>query len=211
MERRRHKWNLLIQWVLASTLGWTIGLDLALAVSAESVVVGAFVGTTVGISQWLVLRRHVPLPWWWIPSSAIGSAAATVVGAFVGFPFIEVTDFSLGFALPSWLFPQKDLMVVSYVFGGPGAGAIVGAGVGLIQRIAFRRLLRPGPWVLSSTAGFAVGFAVASWLSYVSKELLIVGLSAGAIVGTITGFPLFVIPRALPGNLDLSTRTGMAS
>lgn len=211
MERRRHKWNLLIQWVLASTLGWTIGLDLALAVSAESVVVGAFVGTTVGISQWLVLRRHVPLPWWWIPSSAIGFAAATVVGAIVGFPFIEVTDFSLGFALPSWLFPQKDLMVVSYVFGGPGAGAIVGAGVGLIQWFAFRRLLRPGPWVLSNTAGFAVGFAVASWLSYVSKELLIVGLSAGAIVGTITGFPLFVIPRALPGNLDLSTRTGMAS
>jgi hypothetical protein len=57
------EWGLWFQWVLATTLGWLLGL----------VILGETgIGLTVGVAQWLVLRTRLSRTGWWIIASAAG-------------------------------------------------------------------------------------------------------------------------------------------
>jgi hypothetical protein len=73
-------------WVLATSLGWALGIFIAgyIIFSLDSsiqtndfwrwIVPAAFIaGAIVGIPQWWVLRRHLPvIRWWWTLVSALG-------------------------------------------------------------------------------------------------------------------------------------------
>ncbi len=81
-------------WVLASSVGLAVGFAVALAVLAAVglaggshfsggagalVLFGAVAGASVGIAQWLVLRRHIPGAGWWVLASIVGTGAGVAV------------------------------------------------------------------------------------------------------------------------------------
>lgn len=80
-------------WVLASLIGWAIGhlavLNLIPNVAREWA--GLPIGLSLGIAQWIVLRKHNPRSWWWIVINALGWLLAmtgllggSLVGALAG-------------------------------------------------------------------------------------------------------------------------------
>jgi hypothetical protein len=74
-------------WILATIVGFAIGKYVG-GVIAENVpgavglgLSGAAIGVSVGVTQWLVLRRHVIRAEWWILASVL---AWTVGGGIIG-------------------------------------------------------------------------------------------------------------------------------
>jgi hypothetical protein len=112
-------------WILASIIGFGIGKDVAdpvaLAVSGPmgSVLGGLAIGMSLGVAQWLVLRRHVPEARWWIVASAIAWA--------VGWAIISSVDTEAAGAS----------IAVAYVIGAIGAAV-----AGLVTAAALVWLLR---------------------------------------------------------------------
>ncbi len=111
-------------WVLASTVGWFVGLfvgsvvgravgELVFGLDLPMVVVrvgaGAGVGVVVGASQWLVLRGKISQAGWWVLASTVGSA--------VGFAVADAVGFDMGFIVHD---------PVGLVVGGAVAGCITG-------------------------------------------------------------------------------------
>jgi hypothetical protein len=71
-----------LQWMLATSLGWAVGLPIAgLAVAAvyTFVEIPAVGGAVIAIAQWFVLQRKFDGSGWWILASALGWAVADVV------------------------------------------------------------------------------------------------------------------------------------
>lgn len=157
-------WRFFLLWVLASTVGVIVGhasifallvMSQALyAASVERVVVvivtfsltGAINGASIGIAQWLVLRRQVTLIGRWVLASTVGGALGYVVGFAVlgaGFDGYDLGDIG-GFAVLGTLF---------------GIFAVFGASVGVAQWLILRRreISRAGWWVFASSVGDLIG------------------------------------------------------
>ncbi|MCZ6530531.1 MAG: hypothetical protein O6949_09435, partial [Chloroflexi bacterium] len=93
-ERAQVGWGFAIWWVLASFVGWAVSFAVAGAVlgavlEAVAAAVGfavaaavgmAVAGASLGIAQWLVLRRQVSRAGWWVGASSVGLAVGFVVG-----------------------------------------------------------------------------------------------------------------------------------
>jgi hypothetical protein len=68
-------------WVLASTVGWAVGLAVgrAVALVVDDAQIFAIVlavgGASAGIAQWIVLRRHVTQAGWWVLASIVAGGA----------------------------------------------------------------------------------------------------------------------------------------
>jgi hypothetical protein len=112
-------------WVLVSTLGWILGFGvLALADKfTENLVTGAIqpevsalvfflaAGASLGILQWLVLRRHMLQAGWWVLANVVGWG---ILGLIVGKSLDRFTDLVAIAAVPPaitgavlvWLFRQ---------------------------------------------------------------------------------------------------------
>jgi len=156
IQRITIDWALLGQWILASTLGWVVGWILSGDVG---------VGTVVGITQWLVLRREIGRAGWWI--------LATAVGWTLGWAVVMA-----GVIVP----PQPDLA------GSMLAGAIIGLIVGLSQWLVLRLAVdQAGWWVLASTIGWAV--AMTGMIGWTLS-----GAAAGALTGLMLDW-LLRFPR----------------
>jgi hypothetical protein len=69
----RMAWGVWPQWVLASAIGFTIGSLLDFGFLSG-------IAVTVGVVQWLVLRRYLPSASRWILATFVG----TLVGIFLG-------------------------------------------------------------------------------------------------------------------------------
>ena len=71
-------------WILASGLGWTAGLPvgailaqrIGLSEALFGVVMGAVIGVTTGLLQWIYLSRHVTSAGWWIPANIFAWASS---------------------------------------------------------------------------------------------------------------------------------------
>jgi hypothetical protein len=138
-------------WALATALGacvaWTLamipstllltGPDTGAAASGQmsdlltyalAAAMGLALGSILGGSQWLALRRHVPKAGWWIPANALAWMLGMVM-VFLGTSFIPAEGITWPVALLLLLF------VVT-------AGALVGAvhGLALIWLLRLRRL-----------------------------------------------------------------------
>ena len=114
-------------WVLVSSVGfgvgkvlgeaWTQGIPGAVGHGLS----GAVIGASIGIAQWLVLRRHVARAEWWVLAN---------IGAWVvGWSLISVAEGSAGLST-----------VMIYVVGGVGAAL-----AGIITGIALLWVSRPRP------------------------------------------------------------------
>jgi alpha-tubulin suppressor-like RCC1 family protein len=95
------------QWVLASTIAWAVSLVVGWAVSLTSTFWPALViGTVVGVSQWYVLRRHVPRAGWWIFANLMGWIIAFRLLEYSWVGFAIAPGVVTGVALV-WLLRQK--------------------------------------------------------------------------------------------------------
>jgi len=120
-------------WVLLSIVGFGVGKALAEAVFPSVTTVpgyaatGAIIGAAVGVTQWLVLRRHVSSAAWWIPAT---------VGAWVaGWSAIGVAE-----RAADW--PT----VAVYAVGGAGAAlAGIVTAIVLIWLMRIQRVSRGVP------------------------------------------------------------------
>jgi len=98
-------------WVLASTVGWTLGMAIgrviievghgvgitavmgwawthvSVEVMASVCEIGALAGAISGLPQWLILRGQVQKAGWWVSANTIGWAVGWVVGLAMGESF----------------------------------------------------------------------------------------------------------------------------
>ncbi len=136
-------WGLWLWWLLATAVGWAGGwavinwashLYWGIGVGIDVAFVAYVVlGTTVGIMQWLVLRRRVPRSGLWILACAVSITTGSYVSQVM------------------WMY---DIIVF---------GAVFGVLVGITQWSVMRRWVhRAGWWVLASVIGWVLGWFATS-------------------------------------------------
>ena len=177
-EPTRVGWRIWLGWVLASTAGAAMALTVTGAVvragSLNAVVVwavfGLVIGASLGITQWLVLRRQIPQAYMWLLASAVGGAVAGILG------------FAMGEAV-----------------GGPFGGSVIGASLGIPQWLVLRhRVSQAYVWVLISIVGFALGLSAGEAVGFAVGGAVgwpVGGTIHGIVVGAITGGALVWLLR----------------
>lgn len=138
---QRASWGFWAGWG-AAFLGFPIsglaGLGLAGEVTGlpQALVGGATTGAVLGLAQWLVLRRHLPLTPWWMIITAAGMAVGLASG--VGLFGIDTTGSTLALR-----------------------GLVTGAGIGIAQYFALKAFSSRAPiWPLVVAFGWAAGWLV---------------------------------------------------
>ena len=187
--------SLFLLWVRATWAGWLLGVPLiivlaligeAVGIGGSQVLVGAGMGTGIGLMQSRVIKGvvHKPVPWLW--SSVTGLAL----------PFL-VADISKA--------AGRGIVYSLPVFVALG-GIIAGGWQALILRSRFRQTWL---WVIASALGwtFAAGAAVVA--DYISRSHSLRGLwgaviylgvvaAGGLILGSVTGVCLAWMFRQEP-------------
>ncbi len=135
----------------------------------------AALGSVLGLTQWVSLRRHLQPAKWWIAASAIG----LVVGLFAANSAELQWGDELQHLMYNYNLPRtSQALLLSAV-----RGAIIGLGLGFTQWLGLRRQIgNAGQWVLASVVGWAL-----AWAFSTAVEGMVF---AGAISSVITGFAL---------------------
>lgn len=177
--QRRPGWRIWFLWLLASAVGWGVGMEagsffepggIKSLRSVPSLILAGYVALAVGanlsgVLQWLVLRGKVARAGRWVPASL---GAAAVVGLVV--LSVGAVDAQRGWVMGAGLF-----------------GTVVGALQWLVLR---RQVPRAGWWVLASTVGWVVGIPLGETFGW---------LALGATYGAITGTALvWLLRRGTP-------------
>jgi hypothetical protein len=159
-------------WILASAAAFAIGgaiaggvvlaAELALVDTAPSQAAAAaalalvtavsmgLMGATVGVLQWLVLRRWLPASGWWIAATAGGWAAAGVIaGTLAGFLGGTVTGVGPGIG------------VLGYLLSFVGGVAAIGLLPGVLQSIVLRHRVGALAWTAAHLTALGAGVLVA--------------------------------------------------
>ena len=178
-------------WIVTTTIGWIVGLALGSATSYTIAFIfhenfgfqlwwvgvsGAMAGASVGMMQWLILRRQLSRAGWWVLASMVGGAVGfSLVGWFP-------LDPTVGFGLIGLVGRLGDVTVAAVL------GIQIGAPVGIMQWFVLRqRFFRAGWWILANIIGFAAGFAAASVTdSFVIPLMVAIGMALGPM--PITAF-----------------------
>lgn len=146
-------WIILFQWILATTVGWILGLVLGGELG---------IGVFVGITQWLVLRRFFSGAGWWVLATGAGWMGGwfIVVSSLIlppqsGLATSALSGGVLGLAmgLGQWLVLRRWvklagiwllLSISGWAIGLTGllGSTLVGAVAGVITGFAFDFLLR---------------------------------------------------------------------
>ena len=146
-------WVIWTQWVLATTVGWILGLVLG-----GEMGIGAF----IGITQWLVLRRYFSGAGWWVLASGAGWIAGWFLitsglivppGAGLINTMIAGAVFGLTMGVAQWIVLRRWLKLASmwillsipgWTIGMVGilGTILVGVVVGAVTGFAFDLLLR---------------------------------------------------------------------
>jgi hypothetical protein len=186
-ERTPVGWGTWLGWAVASSIGLTIGLavylPLAVGLGDELEVVtrtlvsaaaGAGLGASLGVAQWLLLRRRASDQGRWVLASVVGGTVggagalvvADILSAVVGADFI--TNLVLG-------------------------GTFLGASLGIAQWLLLRRLfVQAGWWVVGSTVGLSLGLGLgrvagaALHDAFLGASETLARVLAAAIFGTLT-------------------------
>ena len=186
-----------LEWTLATLVGYVVGIPFVLFISLSiyyspsidqatkppfliGLIGGAELGATIGIAQWLVLRRHTTIGWFWVGASIVGGALGLAPGMFVSesiAPAIVV----------AYRFPEPWGAVWQY----SPMWALFGLGLGMAQWWVLRRHARfVGWWIAANVIGWMVGQGALAPVAGLLPALVgILGgdLAPGLIAGGITG------------------------
>jgi hypothetical protein len=179
--------KLLFSWIRATWFGWLLGIPIIIAlaligeavhIGGSQVLVGAGMGTGIGLMQGRVIRRILHKSGQWICSSIVG----------LGAPFL-LTDIS---KVVGWNLPYS--LPVSIVLG----GLIIGSWQALILR---SRLGKTGWWLVASVLGWTLAAGTSAIADFLPRSHVLRGLwgalaylgivaSGGLILGIVTGLCL---------------------
>ena len=162
-------WSLLLWWVLAGLVSYTVGFPVGLALG-KSLLWGWVVGGAIAaLLQWALLRHRLSRAGWWMAVSVVGLIIGTGLSLVVSQYVLQLSGLTAAFA---------------------SAGASVGLGLGLAQWSMLRlQLHQAGWWVLASTAGYALSLlaAINNPVAIPVRSALIFGPEFGGVVGLISG------------------------
>ncbi len=146
--------SFLIKWLIANFLAIPVGFILAVILSEAIVnifhpeetnlIVGLCFGTSVGFAQWLVLKKSLNLPKWWIGAPALG----------IGIPFaLMVLLKEGGFTFPNIFNIEGIFEKILYFF--------VGCLAGVLQfKMLKVHFTNPIVWVLASGIAWGISFSI---------------------------------------------------
>lgn len=184
-----------VSWIRATWLGWLLGVPIiivfallgeAVHIGGSQVLVGAGMGTGIGLMQGRALRNILGkwAPWVW----------SCIVG--LGAPFL-VTDLS---KFAGWHLPYSLLWLIAI------GGLIVGSWQALILRSRFRKA---GWWIVASLLGWTLAAGTSSVADSLPRRYAIRGIggallylgivfAGGLILGLVTGPCLVWLSRQEP-------------
>ena len=179
------------QWVLATSIGWPVGIFLAFLLSygvvnlfypkETNLILGLCLGAGVGYSQWHIINKYFKISAWWIWASAIG----------IGLPFVvEVLLDELG---------GVEYGLVNDILGQFITGVIGGLLIGLLQINVVKSLSKKGIWwIFISPLAWGI-----SWLSTEIAEVVGIFIIGGVVHGAITGIAfLWLLKFPVQGDID---------
>jgi hypothetical protein len=169
-------------------------VGLAYAAQAElamGLLGGAALGATMGVAQWLVLRRRWGVPVGWVLASIAGGMAGLALGMVLAEmiirPLPRATDRETAALMRS----------LQAALNAGVSGALLGVGLGSAHWLMLRRRIRRmGGWIIANGAGWMVALALGAALADVIGVLGAVA-AAGLTAGSITGIVLWRHFRAV--------------
>jgi len=184
-ERRAVGWSFWLAWVLASIMGFGIGMLLGASIAyglfnrevfdaTMGITLGLVTGAIGGFAQWLVLRDHIPGAGWWVVASALGFAA------FMGTPATVATENP----------------AMAGIMGAIALGFVGGIPQWIILR---RHVERAGWWLVATLFGALVGeigFPISFAIDATGNlSVIVVGVLFGVGLGAIPGAMLVWLLR----------------
>jgi hypothetical protein len=186
-------WDLWGRWLLATLVGWFVGIIAAIAIMHNVydigdlfyrqetdlivVIVGLVPGAGIGLAQMMAVRQVLPLTQRWVWGAVVG----------MGIPFIVAMILD-----EVWLGPEPPTSGMWLVPVAMAGGALAG----LIQVPTLRRhTSRAQWWVPASLVSWAI-----SWLIIVAWGVGAGILFGGAVLGVVSGALLIWILRSSPGH-----------
>jgi hypothetical protein len=169
--------HFLTRWTLANIIGWSVGLYLGGALLSVlggiigAIAGGALAGASVGLGQWLVLRRKSDKthPRWPL-ISALGGGLATLPAYLSGITLIAG--------------PQVGYFVI---------GAVYGAIFGTLQMLMLRRSFEDGSawWVIANLV--AGGLCGCLTMTASLPGLPLICSPGPAVFGLLTGWAMLAL------------------
>jgi len=165
-------WSFWFRWLIATVIGWVVGLILAIVLSyavvslffdeTTNLIVGLALGAGVGLAQMIAVRKILPLTWRWVWGAAAG----------IGLPFV------IAVVIDEMWFSEAETFEAGFVI----VGAVGGALAGLIQQGALRSHTSLAKWwILASPVSWGL-----AWLANI--VLGEAGIAVGGIVlGAVSG------------------------
>jgi hypothetical protein len=193
-QNSRAAFSLLTGWILVNLIGWAAGLAISVLfypvaaripipwqhdgdmVSSYATII--FLGFTVGIAQWTVMRRHLARPARWITATLIGYLLCLVI-------------FVIASNSPVRLERTK-------VWNNALLLGLMGSAIGVSQWWVLRQhYSKAGLWVLAS----AVGFLFFMWgiitPSHSQGEFIIRSTISGVLAAAVSGVTLVWLVKKL--------------
>jgi hypothetical protein len=182
MSKKRVGIGPFLLWVAANLLGWLVLVALLAALPTLKSIRGLFVaplliGVPLGIAQWLVLRRLIPLSPLWVLTLPVGWVLSMLVPVAIPASLWQVVDSE-----------STATLTLLYV--------VMGAVMGLPQWLMLRRkLLRAAWWILGNSVGMGLGFALVLVTGFINRSefwsytavVLVYGIATGAILLWLLG------------------------
>jgi hypothetical protein len=190
-------------WILVNVVSWASGFILHLYFALPQDVMGFIVvGTIVGVSQWLALRKLI--------SNTSRLVLANVL-AWGGIGILEwiVLETTSSYSITSNGVIIKDLSSISvkrmgmaYEVGGLIGLFVIGTAIGLAQWLVFRHHFKRAGWwwILVTALGWTVGYFV-SWslleaIGWTTFERFEAGMTTALVMcGTVAGIVQWLLLR----------------